>query len=134
MNKYVKWLLPLLLILACLLTACEEYNPAVSKPGSGNHSDETLTESDINTPVTDESGNVDPNPFTVTLTVEGKPYVPSADTPISVRWSDGFSLHTAPVGSDGTARIGGLDGDYAVTLTAFPKGTHIIRTSIARPM
>lgn len=108
-----------LVALLLLLSACGEYNPAVKDPGnehvSGNQTDE-------NTPVTDEEGNVDENPFTVTMTYNGEVYIPSEENPISVQWSDGFSIHTAPIGSDGVARVGGLDGDYRVNLTAIPEG------------
>lgn len=63
--------------------------------------------------------NDDPSDdFVVTLLADGAPYSPRMD--MSVYWSDGFSLHSAPVGEDGVARIDGLDGDYRVTLSAVP--------------
>lgn len=118
MIRCLTLLLVLLSAASVCLAGCQEYNPAATKPGHGR---ETGAES-TDEIVTDDQGNVDPNPFTVTLVSEGRPYVPSSDQPISVRWSDGFSLHTAPVGKDGVARIGGLDGDYDVTLSAVPEG------------
>ena len=39
---------------------------------------------------------------------------------INVYWSDGFSVHAAPLSKQGVARIDGLDGDYNVTLSAVP--------------
>ncbi len=122
MKKTSTCLLSLLLAALCLVTACltgcEEYNPAVTPPGHGHtESGEESTEV-----VTDNEGNIDPDPFTVTLTVNGKPFAPSSVRPISVRWSDGFSLHTAEVNSKGEAKIGGLDGDYQVTLSDVPAG------------
>ena len=117
-KRYLAFLLGLILLLAVALTGCDEYNPAVNTPGNNR---ETDTESGGEV-VTDEDGNVDPNPYTVTLTVEGRPYTPSATNPITVRWSNGFSLHTADVGEGGVARIGGLDGDYNVTLSSVPEG------------
>ena len=108
-------------LLACLLliTACGEYNPAAKLPGN-NH--ERIPESTDGDAVTDEEGTLDPNPFTVTLTYNGEVYIPSEEQPVSVKWSDGYSVHTAPIGQDGVARIGGLDGDFRVTLTAVPEG------------
>ncbi len=117
--SYLSLLMAVLCLLSACLTGCEEYNPSANPPGQkqdGTESESTLPE------VTDDEGNVDPNPYTATLILDGRPYVPSADQPIAVRWSDGFSLHTADVGSDGVARVGGLDGDYEVTLSDIPEG------------
>ena len=113
-------LLPLLIALSLLLSACGEYNPAVKVPG--NNQEGTEADSDTSDVVTDAEGNVDENPFTVTLTVNGEVYVPSEEHPISVQWNDGYSIHTAPIGQDGVARVGGLDGDYRIRLTAIPAG------------
>ena len=120
MKKMDLRLCALLLALLLLLTACGEYNPAVKEPG--NHGHETDTSEGDHEPVTDAEGNVDKNPFTVTLKVDGEVYIPSEEHPISVQWSDGYSIHTAEVGKDGTARVGGLDGDYRIRLTAIPEG------------
>lgn len=116
--RYLSVVLSLICALTVCLAGCQEYNPAVSSPGHGRETGEESTEKIV----VDDDGNIDPNPFTVTLMVDGRPYSPPSDQPISVRWSDGFSLHTAPVEEDGVARIGGLDGDYDVTLTAVPEG------------
>ena len=107
----------LLLSLILLLAGCVEYQPAVTP--SGRPSDSGESKPPV---VTDEEGNVDEDPFTVTLTVDGKVYIPSEEQPISVQWNDGYSIHTASIGADGVARIGGLDGDYRIRLTAVPEG------------
>ena len=107
----------LLLSLVLLLAGCVEYQPAVNP--SGRPSDSGESKPPV---VTDEEGNVDEDPFTVTLTVDGKVYIPSEEHPISVQWNDGYSIHTASIGADGVARIGGLDGDYRIRLTAVPEG------------
>ncbi len=115
--KYIRIAAALLAALLCL-AACGDYNPAVNRPG--HNLGDTDTETDPI--VTDVNGNIDEDPFTVTLIYDGKPYVPAETSPMSVRWNDGFSLYSAPVGSDGTARIGGLDGDYRVTVEGIPAG------------
>ena len=75
MKKKDLRLCALLLALLLLLTACGEYNPAVKDPG--NHGHETDTAEGDHEPVTDAEGNVDKNPFTVTLKVDGEVYIPS---------------------------------------------------------
>ncbi len=115
-NQWLRSITLLLCLLLCL-ASCGEFNPAV-RPGR----ETDLAESDTEPVVTDEDGRVDENPFTVTLMYEEEPYIPPSDTPITVQWNDGYSLYTAPVGQDGTARVGGLDGDYRVTLSAVPEG------------
>lgn len=109
--------LTLLVTTALLLAACAEYNPADKTPG--NHAGTGEGETGA---VTTPDGEIDENPFTVTLTYEGKTYIPDPEKPISVKWTDGFTLHTATIGSDGVARVGGLDGDYRVTLSSLPEG------------
>ncbi len=119
MKRTVLKILTLLMAVTLLLSACGEYNPAVKDPGNSHDTETGKNENEV---VTDEEGNIDENPFTVTLTVDGEVYIPSEEHPISVQWNDGYSLHTASIGSDGVARIGGLDGDYRVRLTAIPEG------------
>ncbi len=117
MKKCIRKMLPLLLAMPLVLAACGEYHPAARPtPETGE------SESATAPIVTDASGNVDEDPFTVTLMCDGEPYIPAETQPVSVEWNDGFSLHTAPIGRDGVARIGGLDGDYDVTLSAIPEG------------
>ncbi len=102
----------LLLVFATLLSACGEYKDAVEKP-----------EHTVAPTVTDpSSGEEIKNPFTVTLSYQGQTYIPTAENPIDVQWNDGYSVHTAPLGPDGIARIGGLDGDYKVTISSLPEG------------
>ena len=51
---------------------------------------------------------------------DGQPFIPG--TAIDVYWNDGYDIHVAPIGSDGVARIDGLDGDYRVVLSTTPSG------------
>ncbi len=109
-NRRIK-LLPLLLVLAMLLSGCDvwtDVNVGI-RPTNGlfpNNTEPTDTEL--------------VNPFTVTLMCEGKVFVP--ETPVNIIWNDGYTMKTAPVGEDGVARVGGLDGDYRVTLDTLPEG------------
>ncbi len=107
-----------LLALLFLITSCGEYNPAAKQPGNDRES----TSESMGNAITDEEGNIDENPFTVTLTYNGETYIPAEEHPISVKWSDGYSVHTAPIEQNGVAYMGGLDGDYRVNLTAIPEG------------
>ena len=119
MKKHTYSILAALLSALLLLTSCGEFNPAVNDPSNRPQGGEDTSENPI---VTDEEGNIDENPFTVTLLYNGEVYVPSEEKPISVQWNDGYSIHTAQIGTDGVARIGGLDGDYRVNLTSIPDG------------
>ncbi len=109
-------LLTLMLICAMLLSACElgTYQAAASKPS------QNVDASVVTTPTGGED-EIE-NPFTVTVTYQGQVYIPTVENPISALWSDGYSLHEAAIGPDGVAKIGGLDGDYRVTLTNVPEG------------
>ncbi len=109
-------LLTLMLICAMLLSACElgTMQEAASKPS------QNVDASVVTTPT---GGDDDiENPFTVSVTYQGQVYIPTLENPISVLWSDGYSVHEAAIGPDGVAKIGGLDGDYRVTLTNVPEG------------
>lgn len=112
MKKSIRNVLTLLILsLALVLTACGEYSPAGEKHGS------TASKGDsVGKNPGDESDY-----FTVSLSYNGETYVPGADTPISVQWYDGFSVHKADM-ENGVAKIAGLDGDYQVTLSAVPAG------------
>ncbi len=104
-----------------LFCACEEYKPAVGNPG-GTPSGTTPAESDTNA-ITDESGEVVGYTFTATILDEnGNTYIPPADKPMLVQWTDGYSVYEAPVDASGKAVVEGLDGDYTVTLTHIPDG------------
>lgn len=111
--KAFKKIISLLLLLTALtsLFACGEYQEAIRPGGSGGKEDESETKQ--------PEMNDDPNDdFVVTVTLDGKSYVPRMD--MDVVWSNGVSVHKAPLGRDGIARIDGLDGDYRVTLSAVP--------------
>ena len=104
----------LLLILSLVLSGCGEYTrPPVGTPippGGDNTGD----------PPNDTGGDIDEEPFTVSLSFSGAAFVPLQ--PISAQWSDGYSYHQAAFDEYGEARITGLDGDYQVTLTDLPAG------------
>lgn len=94
------------------VTACEgEYNYAVGGGTGGGNSGDDMPDA----PVLDGDPT---NDFTVTLRADGEPYSPRMK--MYAYWSDGFSVHTAPIDENGVARIDGLDGDYKVTLSAVP--------------
>lgn len=110
----MKKLISAILILASLASfaSCDEYYDAPGGSVIGG----------INKPSGDNGQppmNDDPtDDFTVTVLADGQPYSPRID--MSVYWSDGFSIHSAPLDETGVARIDGLDGDYRVTLSAVP--------------
>ncbi len=112
----MKKLLPLLclvLIIACLFSACGEYNrpPAGNIPGTPDD------------PGTGEQPGIkDPDGYTfkVSFTYGGAVYIPW--NPITVKWSDGYSYYTAQTDANGVATVNGLDGDYQITLTDLPAG------------
>lgn len=117
MNK-LKSILALLLLLVTLFCfcACETVYIAeggIVRPGSSNDKDDE--DGDYQQPTMDDDPT---NDFVVTVLADGKPYSPRME--MAVRWSDGFSVHTAPLDENGVARIDGLDGNYRVTLSAVP--------------
>ncbi len=100
-----------------LLCSCEEYKPAVTNPG-GNRPEESVT-----SPETDENGEPAGYTFTATVTDEnGNPYVPVAEQPVTVKWTDGYSVYEAALDATGKATVEGLDGDYTLTLGNVPEG------------
>ena len=109
----------LLAILTCITTvfsACGEYKPAQN---GGNIPNPSVSDSELSD--SDSLGEEDKeDQFTVALSLNGKKYKPSTD--IYAQWTDGFSFHTAKIDEEGTASIGGLDGDYQVTLSTVPDG------------
>lgn len=112
--KAIKKIISLLLLIATLasLVACGEFQEATRPGGSINGPDNE-------NPTDQPPMNDDPtDDFVVTVTLDGKPYVPRMD--MDVIWTSGSSVHRAPLGRDGIARIDGLDGDYRVTLSAVP--------------
>jgi len=78
--------------------------------GGGDGGGDNPNQPELNDDPTDD--------FTVTLKADGKPYSPRME--MYAYWSDGFSVHSAPINKEGVARIDGLDGDYRVTLSAVP--------------
>ncbi len=114
--KKIIALVSLLLLICSLFSACGEYVQGVSRPQNQTGNSVVAT-----TP----NGEIE-NPFTVCLTFtnsDGKvTYIPTAESPVEIQWSDGYSVHTAQLGPDGIARIGGLDGDYKVTVNNLPEG------------
>lgn len=110
MKAYRK-IISLLLLISVLISAvgCGEYHGAI---GGGKLPDGAAPQPDLDNDPT--------NDFTVRLRLNGEVYVPM--TAINVYWSDGYSIHVAPIDSQGTATIDGLDGDYKVTLSSTPSG------------
>ena len=117
--KMMQRILLLLLVLVTLFSfvACEGIYIApgggIVTPGTGGGGDDEgggVDQPELNDDPTDD--------FTVTVMVNGQPYSPRMD--MTVYWSDGFSVHAAPLNKSGVARIDGLDGDYRVTLSAVP--------------
>ncbi len=109
-EKYVK-IVSMLLAMLIFLTSCGVYKPATGGSGGG---------SGTGSGSGSDSGSGTDAPFTVSLSYGGKPFIPTEN--IGVMWNDGFSVHTADIGEDGTAAVTGLDGDYRVTLTQVPAG------------
>lgn len=93
------------------LFSCDEYIEGVISPPSGSTgSDGGAEQPPMNNDPSDD--------FVVSVYADGQPYKPRMA--MDVYWSDGFSIHTAPLDENGVARIDGLDGDYRVTLSAVP--------------
>lgn len=59
--------------------------------------------------------------FSATVTYNGAPFITSADEPIFVQWTDGYSYYS-DAADGGVATVTGLDGDYRVTLKNVPEG------------
>ena len=104
-------IIAILLLLAVLasIVGCGEYHGAI---GGGKLPEGTAPQPDLDNDPT--------NDFTVRLRLNGEAYVPM--TAVNVYWSDGYNIHVAPIDSQGTATIDGLDGDYKVTLSSTPSG------------
>lgn len=100
----------LLAIITLSMTSCGQFTDAELSSNSTEEAQQT-----------DEIEN-EQGKFSVSLLMNGKPYVPIS--PVSVTWThtEGHSVHTAEIGEDGTASVTGLDGDYTVTLSELPQG------------
>ncbi len=114
MKRSLSLIISLLLVLATLFTSCGEYIPTGG--GDTNKDPDTSENPDGSTDTGDE------DLFTVSLSYNGSAYIPTPDKEIYAQWNDGFSFHKAKLGEDGVAKIGGLDGDYQVTLSNIPDG------------
>jgi hypothetical protein len=103
-NRIISVILLIALTLS-VLASCSEYKPPVGGGGQNIKPGETLDD--------------DPtNDFTVSLRLNGELFIPSIS--IDVYWADENDVFVAPIGSDGVARVDGLDGDYRVTLSSIP--------------
>ncbi|MBE6585092.1 MAG: hypothetical protein E7645_01040 [Ruminococcaceae bacterium] len=113
--KYIKQIAACLLGLCLILSAfsCGQYNDPLYRPDATNEN-ETIAE--------DQTEAGDDDSFSVTLTLNGEPFVPSEEEPLNAQWTDGFSFHAATFDENGKATISGLDGDYQVTLSSVPEG------------
>lgn len=112
MRRAFKTFIIILLLISCL-SSCGEYVGAVNDPDRTLEADETTDKApDGNTP------DAESIRFSVTLTINNLPFIP--ETPVTVRWTDGFSYHEAPVDAEGKASIIGLDGEFRVTLSDLP--------------
>lgn len=114
--KNIYKLLTVILIM-CFLVGCGTYNPPVQTDPT---EDTTEAPTEADSSGGDEAE--DDEMFTVTVLYNGLTYLPNDDVQITVKWTatDGKSVHTAPLGSNGVAKIDGLDGDYNVTLSGIP--------------
>lgn len=121
MKKFIVLILSLILSLCFCLTGCAQTvwgeNPANGsgeKPnGSGNNNGGT-------------DGDIPDGAYTVTLVLPEEVSKVGGDTidysGISAQWSNSTSVFTADFNSDGLAYMGGLDGEYTVTILGDIKG------------
>ena len=117
MNRKIKSILAVLLAL-CILSAtvaCGEYHGPLQRPDESRGEEDTLEEQGTGGEDTDTS-------FSVSLSLNGEPYIPLEDEPLNAQWTDGFSFHAATFDENGKASVDGLDGDYQVTLSSVPQG------------
>lgn len=121
----MKKLISLLLVISLLLSfvSCGEYNPPVDPvPDNSGEQEDTEGGTDSSQGGTAQRGEV----FTATVVLGGKVYTPPEVTDdsqaLQVRWTDGKTYRTVPLGKDGKAECYGLDGEYSVTLINLPDG------------
>ena len=125
MNRKLVTILALLLALVTLLTSCGEYVPPTGthRPGdtpdtdnpSGGGGDGDGGEGGGEGVIPDEG-----TPYTVSFVLDGQPFIPTEE--ITVSWSNGFSIHSAPVDETGKASVTGIDGNYNISLSRMPEG------------
>ncbi len=115
--KILKYMLVTLLVLCLLIggSACGEFKEALDPNRQNEIDTETAAEEETADAPSDEA-------FSVTLKLNGQPYVPNPEQTINAQWTDGFSFHTAAFDENGVATLEGLDGDYQVTLSSVPVG------------
>ncbi len=115
----------LLLALMFCFTGCGEHIDAIN-PGGGNTSSGGNNDGGNDNPGggnTSSGEETTDIKNTVTVMLEGSVYTGSSESDrIMVRWTDGKTSYTAPLGEDGRAEMTGLDGDYTVTLLNVPDG------------
>ena len=90
MNRKIKSILAALLAL-CILSvtvACGEYHGPLQRPDESRGEEDTLEEQGTGGEDTDTS-------FSVSLSLNGEPYIPLEDEPLNAQWTDGFSFHAA---------------------------------------
>ncbi|MBQ9780979.1 MAG: hypothetical protein IJW00_08550 [Clostridia bacterium] len=114
--KQLKSIVAALLALCLLLSVmgCGEYNGPIQRPEDSRPVGETGEEQG-----TEEGEDTS---FSVTLMLNGEPFLPAEDEPLNAQWTDGFSFHAATFDENGKATVEGLDGDYKVTLSSVPAG------------
>ena len=88
------------------LFSCATYKPALNS-GSDNSQSGAIEQPELDDDPT--------NDFTVSLRLDGNPYVPNVA--MNVYWRNAYDIYIAPFGEDGVARIDGLDSDYDATYT-----------------
>ena len=118
MKKYngILRITAIIVAMTLLLCSCGVYNPPVGGGSANGSSGTNNGGTEIELP-----DNLKEDTFTVSLYYNGVKYVPRADEEIFAQWTDGFSVFSAKIESDGFARVSGLDGDYKVTISAPPE-------------
>lgn len=89
--------------LAVAFASCGVYEGPTPSPGGDQH--------------TPDNGD---GVFSVDLVLNGEPFVPPVE--MSAKWTGEDGIFSADFDSNGHAEIGGLDGDYHVTLSTVPSG------------
>ena len=119
----MKKLISLLLLISLIFTfvSCGEYNPPIDE---GPAEKEEEKEDNNNTGNGDGGTAERGEPFTVTVTLNGKVYTPPTvsdnSLAVKVRWTDGKSYSTVDLGENGKAVCYGLDGEYHISLINLP--------------
>ncbi len=100
------------------IASCTEYVAPVGPSNSNNsQGGGTTDDGDNSSDSTDDQNTV----YKVTVRKDGLLYTEGAGT-MMVRWSNGKSAVTLPLGIDGTVSTNELDGNYSVSLINIPDG------------